>query len=77
MRKYTNLYCDLSANSGLNAMRRDPGFAREFLMEFQDRCLFARDKFGNELLKFILDLNLPENAVEKILGGNAIRLLNG
>ena len=77
MRKYTNLYCDLSANSGLNAMRRDPGFAREFLMEFQDRCLFARDKFGNELLKFILDLNLPENAAEKILGGNAIRLLNG
>ena len=77
LRRYENLYCDLSANSGLNAMRRDKEFAKDFLFEFQDRCLFARDKFGNDLKEFIKDLNLPEEIEAKILGGNAINLLNG
>ena len=75
--KYGNLYCDLSANSGLNALRRDREFARNFLLEFQDRCLFARDKFGNELQSFLMGLDLPETALSKILGGNAIGLLHG
>ena len=77
LHKYGNLYCDLSANSGLNALRRDREFARNFLLEFQDRCLFARDKFGNELQSFLMGLDLPETALSKILGGNAIGLLHG
>jgi uncharacterized protein len=43
MRKYPNLYGDLSANSGINALTRDTDFAYEFIEEFQDRLLFGLD----------------------------------
>ena len=31
LREYDNLYADLSAHSGYNALKRDPAFARKFL----------------------------------------------
>lgn len=34
---YSNLYADLSAVSGLNALRRDPGHAKSFLVRFRNR----------------------------------------
>lgn len=37
LRKYPNLYGDISANSGRNALSRDAKFGREFVLEFQDR----------------------------------------
>jgi len=40
---YPNLYGDLSAGSGLNALRRDPDFAMPFLERYQDRLCFATD----------------------------------
>lgn len=40
---YPNLYCDLSANSGGNAVMRDEEFGLEFLEQFQDRLLFGTD----------------------------------
>lgn len=43
MRKYGNLYGDLSANSGNNALARDLDYAGRFLTEFQDRLLFGMD----------------------------------
>ena len=43
MREYGNLYCDLSANSGRNAMMRDPDFASNFLTEFADRIYYGAD----------------------------------
>lgn len=43
MRDYGNLYCDLSAGSGLNAMRRDKDYAAKFLGEFSDRVMFGTD----------------------------------
>ena len=43
MRKYPNLYCDLSAGSGNNALARDLDFAGRFLMEFPDRIMFGID----------------------------------
>ncbi len=42
-RAYANLFGDLSANSGINALSRDHSFAFEFIDEFQDRLLFALD----------------------------------
>lgn len=71
---YPNLYADLSAGSGLNALQRDPAFARDFLIEFQDRLLYARDNFSNELQEFLLSLALPAAAWEKIMSRNAERL---
>ena len=43
MREYPNLYGDLSAGSGHNAVSRDPEFGYGFLEEFQDRLLFGTD----------------------------------
>lgn len=43
LRRYPNLYCDLSAGSGANAMRRDPEHAARFLGEFSDRVMFGTD----------------------------------
>jgi len=43
LRAYPNLWGDLSANSGYNAIRRDPEFGLAFLEEFQDRLLFGTD----------------------------------
>jgi len=40
---YPNLYADISAGSGLNALTRDPAFALRFLERFQDRLLFGTD----------------------------------
>jgi predicted TIM-barrel fold metal-dependent hydrolase len=40
---YPNLYGDLSAGSGLNALTRDEDFARDFLQRHQDRLLYGSD----------------------------------
>ncbi len=40
---YPNLYGDLSANSGNNALSRDPEFTADFLMRHQDKLLFGSD----------------------------------
>lgn len=43
MEKYPNLYCDLSATSGGQAITRDTEFGLAFLERFADRILFATD----------------------------------
>lgn len=43
MRKYPNLYGDLSAFSGYNALARDPEFAYKFMEEFKERLLYGTD----------------------------------
>jgi predicted TIM-barrel fold metal-dependent hydrolase len=40
---YPNMYGDLSAGSGLNALTRDEAFTREFLQRHRDRLLFGSD----------------------------------
>ena len=40
---YSNLYGDLSANSGNNALSRDPGFTADFLARHQDKLIFGSD----------------------------------
>ncbi len=72
---YPNLYADLSAGSGLRAIRRDVAHGREFLIRFADRLLFARDYYGGELLEFLRTLDLPADVADKILFRNAQRLV--
>ena len=43
LKKYSNLYGDLSAGSGYNAISREPEFGYKFLEEFQDKLLFGTD----------------------------------
>jgi len=43
LRKYPNLYGDLSACSAFTAIARDPEYGVSFLNEFQDKLLFGTD----------------------------------
>lgn len=74
LQTYPNLFADLSAGSGLNALKRDLAFARDFLIEFQDRLLYGRDNFTNHLQELLKTLELPEMVWAKITAHNAQRL---
>lgn len=75
LHEYPNLYCDLSAGSGCNALKRDPEFAKVFLTEFQDRVLYGRDYFDNIHQEFLNGLELSDTVLEKIYSGNALKLV--
>ena len=75
LRTYPNLYCDISAGSGCNALSRDPEFAVKFLTEFQDRVLYGRDYFDNIHQEFLNSITLPDGVLEKIYSGNALKLV--
>jgi Predicted metal-dependent hydrolase of the TIM-barrel fold len=40
---FPNLYADMSANSGNNALSRDTGFTRDFLVRHQSKLIFGSD----------------------------------
>lgn len=74
--KYPNLYADLSAPSGLNALKRPPeGRGQKFLIEFQDKLLYGRDMFTNDLQAYLREQELPQAAWDKITHQNALRLV--
>ena len=83
MRKYDNLYGDLSAGSGCNALSRDREYAIKFLNEFQDKLMFGTDicvpDTPTPLVDFMLDLrdsgDISEEVFNKVAKGNAIRIL--
>lgn len=85
LRTYPNLYADLSAFSGYNALTRDPEYGIYFLNEFQDKLLFGTDTcFADPAgrmpqlgyLKGLLGQGkLSQRAYEKIAGENARRVL--
>ena len=75
LRQYPNLYADLSAGSGLGALARDPAYTKDFLLEFQDRILHARDCFDFRRVEFLESLELPEEVLAKVLAGNALKLV--
>lgn len=79
MDKFPNLYGDLSAGSGANAIARDPMFGREFLIRRADRILFGTDFLspGQEVPQFELlgSLKLPKEVTDKIYRENARRVL--
>jgi predicted TIM-barrel fold metal-dependent hydrolase len=75
LRQYPNLYCDISGGSGHNGLSRDPEFARDFILEFQDRILYARDYFDNAHQEFLSTLSLPEDVLSKIYSKNALKLV--
>jgi predicted TIM-barrel fold metal-dependent hydrolase len=82
-RRYPNLYGDLSAGSGYNALHRDPEYAAGFLEEFQDRLMFGTDicSADQELplagfLEGLVDAGkLSRSAFRKIASENARKLL--
>ena len=79
MDRFPNIYADLSAGSGNNAIQRDMEFGREFLIRRADRVMFGTDYLatGQEVPQFDLmeKLDLPSEVQAKVYRSNARRLV--
>ncbi len=83
MRRYPNLYGDLSDYNGYNALARDPEYGPKFLTEFQDRLLFGTDLVRPDMPLSLIDLlkrwrdegRISETVFRKVARENAIKLL--
>jgi predicted TIM-barrel fold metal-dependent hydrolase len=81
---YPNMYGDLSAGSGLNALTRDEDFSRDFLKRHRDRLLFGSDCSdtvgagagcqGSQTIAVIRRLAGSHGIERKLLHGNARQL---
>jgi predicted TIM-barrel fold metal-dependent hydrolase len=85
LRDYPNMFGDMSAGSGLNALLRDEEHARGFLARHQDKLLYGSDCSdavgagekcsGSQMLATIRRLAPDKTAERKILFENAKRVL--
>ncbi len=85
LRDYENMYGDLSAASGLNALTRDEPFTRDFLTQYQDKLLFGSDCNdlvgagpacqGAQIIAAVRRLAASRTIERKLLYDNARRLL--
>lgn len=83
LRERPNLWGDLSANSGFNAVSRDPDFGYAFMEEFQDRLCFGTDICSPTTPTPLVDFlaaalaggHISRDAHDKIASRNAARLL--
>ena len=80
MDTYPNLYGDLAASSGLNAVTRDPAYTVKFFDRYQDRLMFGTDtapvlikNWGH--FELYEEMDIPEPIESKILRENARRIL--
>jgi predicted TIM-barrel fold metal-dependent hydrolase len=81
---YPNMFGDLSAGSGLNALTRDEDFTREFLRRHQDKLVFGSDCSdhegsgdtcqGSQTIEVIRRLAPSKDIERKLLHGNAKKL---
>jgi predicted TIM-barrel fold metal-dependent hydrolase len=84
LRDYENMFGDLSAGSGLNALTRDEAVTREFLKRHQDKLLFGSDCNdregggpkcqGTQTIAAIRRLSATKSIERKLLHDNARRL---
>ena len=79
LKNYDNVYGDLSAGSGLNALARDPEHAKGFLERNRKKLIFGTDIIYEtqeiRILEFLESLELSDRTYRDILYGNAERLL--
>ena len=73
--RYPNMYADLSAQSGVNALRRAETYGKQFLIDHQDKLLWARDLFDSRLMDHIDKLALPKSVFDKLTYLNAQKLI--
>lgn len=82
---YPNMFGDLSAGSGLNALRRDPEHTAGFFRRHQDKLMFGSDCqdvegrgascVGSQILSAVRQQAGSREVERKILHGNAKRVL--
>lgn len=83
LRTYPNLFCDISAGSGGNAILRDEEHGLRFLEEFRDRILYGTDicspknffPVGGWLDRKHAEGCISDETYYKVCRGNAIREL--
>ncbi len=83
MRAYPNLYGDLSAGSGYNAIHRDWEFGVSFLNEFSDRLLFGTDIANlpqeTPIVGYLDELkrsgDISKEVYDRVMGRNAVSVL--
>jgi len=83
---YPNMFGDLSAGSGLNALARDPEYTVAFLERHQDKLLFGSDCqdaegrgancTGAQILSKVREYSGSKQVERKILCENSRKLLN-
>ena len=83
IKTYSNLYADISAGSGYNALTRDADFGFQFMEEFRDRLFFGTDicsptndhRHAEFLRRALEEEKISKEAFEKISWQNANRVL--
>lgn len=85
LRENPNLYCDLSAGSGMNALMRDKEYATKFIETFSDRIMYGCDigttlnshpfVFEQWLNQMCEEGRISQGNYYKFVRGNAERLL--
>ncbi len=83
LRKYDNLFGDLSDGTAYNAIARDPHFGPRFLAEFEDKLYFGTDmcfpdmpvELDSLLISWKETGKISETTFRKIAYDNAARLL--
>lgn len=85
LRDFPNMYADISAGSGYNALTRDPEYGVRFLNEFQDKLMFGTDVcFADEegrmphlnyLKERLAAGDISQEVYDKITYGNALKVL--
>ncbi len=77
--EYDNLYADLSAGSGYNAITRDPEFAIGFVNRHWRKLIWGSDYMGHNQpipqVKWLADIDITEEMKRAIAKGNAESLL--
>jgi len=85
LRDFPNMYADISAGSGYNALTRDPEYGIRFLNAFQDKLLFGTDVcFADEegrmphlnyLKERLAAGDISQEVYDKITYKNALKVL--
>lgn len=83
MRRYENLYGDLSDGTAYNAFARDEVYGPKFMEEFQDRLMFGSDfcyykaeiELPDLMIRWRDEGKISETVFNKIARENAIKLL--
>jgi predicted TIM-barrel fold metal-dependent hydrolase len=80
LQEYDNMYADLSAGSGYNAVTRDPQFTQGFLERNWKKLMFATDytRMGDPLpqIQWVRETEMTEEMRAAIMEGNARRVFN-
>lgn len=79
LREYDNVYADLSAFSGYNALARDLDYAKRFLVEFSRKLVYGSDLLdffnpSKSLIRLLKSLDLPEVVYRRIFYENIMSI---